>query len=307
MVSFPKTRELVEGLKALRPPSKDLGQHYLIDEDSLECAIGLSLPTEEDHILEVGAGPGTLTAHLLASGAKVTAVELEPVACDYLRGIFVEEINSGQLNLVEGDALEVTLPGDLSAVCANIPYQISSPLIERLVKHHRSGRGLRLIVLLLQEEFAERLGMGAGPASRGPLGINTAFEWRVEMAEKVPSHHFSPAPAIHSRLVRMTPLDSIPSLPPEVPEVNLKLARMIVSTCFAERRKKMRNRLRQTPKRIARVKGWHAARYRNAVKALLKKPEKAGLPTGWVEARPENLNVEVWLCIAAWVGALIEG
>ena len=112
---------------------------------------------------------------------------------------------------------------------------------------------------------------------------------------------FKPAPAIRSRLVRLRPLEGQYQLPSGVRAPNLKLARMIVRECFSERRKKMRNRITQIPKRIARVKGWYAKSYRATAKFVLRQDELSGLPTGWPDARPEQLSVADWLVLTSHI------
>ena len=300
-MEIPSSAGLIDRLVSLQKQDKKLGQHYLVNDDFIDEAISFADLSENDVVLEIGPGPGSLTAKLLETKAKVVAIELDEIACEHLRFNFSVPISNGQLTLIEGDVLQQKLPAELTSVVANIPYQISSPLIEQLVKHHRSGRGLNSITLLLQDEFATRLCMSEGPASRGPLGINSAFEWNIVRGSKVPPHAFSPAPKIHSRIVHLSPLLEAIKLEKSAPTANLKLARQIVSTCFLERRKMMRNRLQTTPKRISRVKGWYGKNYRAAAKKLLSQGETIGLPTGWQEARPEKLNVEMWLTIAAWM------
>jgi len=304
-MSYADTASLIESLIAVKNPTKKLGQHYLKDDEVLAAAVELGGVGKGDVVLEVGSGPGTLTAHLLNSGAKVVAVEIDAEACSHLRGVFAQAIESGDLTLLNGDALAIQFPADITHVVANIPFQISSPLIDRLLKHHRSGRGLTAIVLLLQDEFATRLAMLDGPSSRGPLGITTAFEWRVEAMQIVHSHAFTPAPAVHSRLVRLTPLQGY-EMPDDMAVPNLKLARMVVRECFGERRKKMRNRITVIPKRIARVKGWYAKAWRAAAKAVLRQEHFSALPTGWYEARPEQLSTTDWLVLVAHIEACKE-
>jgi len=299
-VHLQKTTELVESLLLRRVADKELGQHFLIEDSILERTIELAGLGSEDHVLEVGPGPGVLTQRLLATGAKVTAIEIDPIACEHLR----DSIQHENLTLIEGDALKAKLPLDLSAVVANIPYQISSPLIEKLSQHQRQYFGLERIVILLQEEFAIRLSMNAGIASRGSLGMTVAMEWTTQMDLKVGPQAFKPQPSIHSRLVKLEPHDPFKEMGAEIPEPDKRLARLIVSTAFEERRKKMRNRLMQAPKRIARVKGWHASGYRDVAKKLIASPQREGLPLGWLDARPEQLDLYFWLALAGWLQEL---
>ncbi len=301
-VHLQETKELVESLLLRRSADKELGQHFLIEESILDRAIELAQLSAEDHVLEIGPGPGVLTQRLLATGAKVTAIEIDPVACEHLRECMKHE----NLTLVEGDALKAKLPLDLSAVVANIPYQISSPLIERLSQHQRQYFGLQRIIMLLQEEFAIRLSMNAGIASRGSLGMTVAMEWTTQMDLKVGPQAFKPQPKIHSRLVKLVPNDPFKEMENGIPKPDKRLARLIVSTAFGERRKKMKNRLLQAPKRIARVKGWHASGYRTAAKKLIASPQKKGLPLGWLDARPEQLDLHFWLALAGWLQELYD-
>ena len=295
------TAALIEQLLSLKSPSKEFGQHYLHDDSVLSRAVELGNVGKGDVVLEIGSGPGTLTAHLLNNGVKVHAVEIDPESCTHLRQVFSQEIANGQLELFEGDALQIDWSSEITSIVANIPYQISSPLIERILNHHRSGRRLQTVVLLLQDEFASRLAMLDGPSNHGPLGITTAFEWEIEADQIVQSDAFTPAPSIRSRLVRLRPLEEAYQLPSGVATPNLKLARMIVRECFSERRKKMRNRITQIPKRIARVKGWYAKSYRAAAKSALRQEELPGLPTGWPDARPEQLSIEDWLVLTSHI------
>ena len=306
-MAMPNTNSLIDLLVSIRSPDKELGQHYLHDDSVLEKAVELGGVSKGDVVLEIGSGPGTLTAHILKTGAAVHAIEIDPESCSHLEHVFQTEINEGKLTLTHGDVLEVELPSQFTHVIANIPYQISSPLIEKLLNRHRSGRQIETIVLLLQDEFASRLAMLDGPASHGPLGITTAFEWEVYADQIVHSHSFKPAPKVNSRLVKMVPRENPHELPSNIQMPSLKLARMVVRECFQERRKKMRNRLTQIPKRIARAKGWYAKSYRAAAKSVIRQEDLCGLPTGWAEARPEQFGVVDWLILVSHLEAQKEG
>ena len=133
-----KARRLVDALRALQPTKKALGQHFLVHDDILERTVAWSGVTEEDHVMEIGPGPGVLTEVLLAQGCRVTAIELDEGACGHLRAVFSTAIDDGRLVLIEGDALRVRWPDDITRVVANIPYQISSPLIDVITRQHRN-------------------------------------------------------------------------------------------------------------------------------------------------------------------------
>ena len=87
-------RQLVDRLRAYQPPNTDLGQHFLIDDEMLKRMIKIVEINEQDHILEIGPGPGTLTQHLLATGATVTAIELDDGPVLHLDNVFSEQQNN---------------------------------------------------------------------------------------------------------------------------------------------------------------------------------------------------------------------
>ena len=151
--------------------------------------------SSQDHVLEIGAGPGVLTEALLNSNSKVTAIEIDTVAVKHLREVFAPEIEQGKLEIVEGDALEVKWPQDISKVIANIPYQISSPLIDKLTRYIREQKdnSLDMVLLLVQEEFGERLVMEY-ESDVGSLGMTALLDWESQIIKKVSPHNFSPNP-----------------------------------------------------------------------------------------------------------------
>ena len=302
------TRRLVDLLLDRQRPDKELGQHFLLDLKVLNRAVELAAISSSSHVLEIGPGPGTLTQRLVAAGARVTAIEIDEIACEHLRRTRGEEIDSGRLNLVEGDALHIEWPKDITHVVSNPPYQISSPLLAKVDRWQSAARNrgdepLAAVVVLLQEEFAQRMAMVEGPASRGPLGMQTAFHWSCELDASVPPHAFAPHPAIHSRLVRLTPRNLAADLGIDV---DVRLVKRMVDEAFLERRKKVKNRLKRPPKRIERVPGWHRARWRDAVSALLGKPELEGVRDDWTEVRPDELEPAEWLLIGAELGRYIH-
>ena len=273
-----RATDLVARLQARQANDKTLGQHFLIEEAHLEAIVALAGDLEGHVVLEIGPGPGTLTEHLLRSGAIVHAIEIDAVAVEHLRETFAEAIASRTLVLHEGDALTTPWPDRIDAVVSNIPYQISSPLIDVLEKHRRRHSAPDVVVLLVQEEFAERLTL-ATPADRGSLGVCTALGWSSTMDRRVPPGSFRPPPAVMSRVCVLRPID----LPPEVDH---RLVRQTVHAAFHHRRRKLRTSLQRPPRRLSRLPGWHATRWKHAVASLA---EDAVL-----DLRPEDLTVEEW-------------
>ena len=261
-------RVLIERLRMRQDNIKSLGQHFLNNEEVLDETMNLSNITPDDHVIEIGPGPGGLTERLLDTGCTLTAIELDSGACEFLRD------NFPSLNLIEGDALQIKWPA-ANKVVANIPYQISSPLIDVITRNP----SIEEVVILVQEEFAERL-VVEWESDKGSLGMCTMMDWDCTFEMRVGPHCFTPSPQVHSRLVTMTRIES--------PE-NSKLAKMLIRQAFAQRRKKIRNTLSRAPKRIARVSGWHAKAYRDAMQSI---------DCDFFDERPEDLELEDWLELA---------
>lgn len=261
-------RVLIDRLRMRKDNVKALGQHFLNNEEILDETMRLADISSEDHVIEIGPGPGVLTERLLESGCALTSIEIDTEVCEFLRD------NFPTLDLIEGDALQVNWP-KANKVVANIPYQISSPLIDIITRN----RSIEYVVLLVQEEFAERL-VVEWESDRGSLGMCTMLDWDCTFEMRVGPHCFTPSPQVHSRLVTMKRKDS---------PANSKLAKLLIRQGFAERRKKLRNTLSKAPKRIARVSGWHAKAYRDAMQSI-----------DWdlLEERPEDLDIEDWLDLA---------
>ena len=276
-------RELVDRLRAYQPPNTDLGQHFLIDDAMLERMVAIAGVNKDDHILEIGPGPGTLTQYLLKTGAKVTAIEIDDAPVLHLDEAFREEQNTKQLILHHDDALNAAWPSDITKVVANIPYQISSPLIEKLTRHIKEHEGvLQQVVLMVQHEFGQRLSMNH-PADVGSLGMTVALDWDVTEHHMVPPHHFSPQPAVQSQVIELCPHNKVFS-------VDKRLVRQTIHHAFEQRRKKIRSTLRRAPKRISRIKGWHAQRWKDAMQSLQE--------LEMMDARPEELTLDDWVQLA---------
>jgi len=280
-------RLLIDLLLDHRPAIHSLGQHFLHDESILNEAISLcsdaDVPIDEkSHVIEIGPGPGCLTLHLLRTKCQITAIEIEEEAIKHLHRNFKQEISDNKLAIYHGDALKITWP-KATHIVANIPYQISSPLIEKISRIPKDERP-KCIVLLVQQEFSEKLSMQAGPDSVGSLGLTTSLDWNVGLGSIVPPHCFVPSPKVHSRLIRLTPRNDAPGN-----DFNRKLHRIVVRHVFEHRRRKVRSRLKETPKRIQRVSGWYKSRWKQAIRSLEENP-----PLDF-DARPDEISANAWI------------
>ena len=274
-------------------PSKALGQHYLVDDEVIERSIRLteefdSPLSTDSHVLEVGPGPGSLTLALLRSQSRVTAIEIDKQSVEHLDRVFRESKES--LDIEEADAVSERWPEGITHIISNLPYQISSPIVDRITKYH-SSEPIQLSILLVQEEFAQRMAMFSAPYDVGPLGLNLWLDFDVSMDRRVSPSSFSPSPRVQSRLVVLKPATR-----PEAEGTNRQLFRIITRHCFANRRRKMRTLLSKPPSRISRVSGWHRDRWKESASKLISMGHP-GLEDGWADLRPENLEPKDWIKI----------
>ena len=212
----------------------DRDQHFLVDDRVLDRLPGY-LPGDADrsHVLEVGGGAGALTDRLRSMADHLTVLERDPALAAFLEREFAEDVESGKLTVVEGDALEFELP-EFTASVSNLPYGVSSEIAFRLLPERRPT------VLMFQREFAERMAADPGDDEYGRLSVTAGHYADVEIVEPVPKEAFSPAPAVESAVVRTTPRQ--PDY--EVPDDERFMA--LVRAVFTQRRKTMRNAIRNT-------------------------------------------------------------
>ena len=173
---------------------RSLGQNFLINEAPIQKSVEFSETLglgNVSNVLEVGPGPGTLTSAILNTGADVTAIEISSDACDFL----ATELTHPNLCLVNGDALALQWPDNLTHVIANIPYGISSPILSKIQDYHQKSP-LQGICLLVQREFGNRMAMKTPPKDRGPLGISLWLDFDCSIVMEVPRSCFRPQPEV---------------------------------------------------------------------------------------------------------------
>ena len=219
-------------------PNKRLGQHFLTDQGILGRIADALDPQPGETVIEVGPGHGSLTEILLARGAQVIAIEKDRALAEQLR----YRLSATGCQVVTGDALELDWH-ELSRypiadcrerfkVVGNIPYNITSPLIEKALTPPLPER----IVFLVQLEVAQRLAATPGNKIYGGLSIGVQTQCRVEQLFTVQPGSFRPAPKVKSALVRLTPLTEPMVRPAEVAPL-----RAFVTACFSKRRKQLHN------------------------------------------------------------------
>ena len=212
----------------------EFDQHFLIDDRVLDrIPTYISENTDTTHILEIGAGTGALTDRLLAVGDTVTVVERDSTLAAFLREEFTAMIDDDRLTVIEGDALEVTLPGFTTCI-SNLPYGISSEILFKLLPS-----GCPLIVMV-QREFGERMAADPGTDTYGRLSVSAQHYAAVEVIETVPPTAFAPEPAVQSALIRAEPRE------PEYTVTDETFFLRFVKAIFTQRRKTVRNAIRNT-------------------------------------------------------------
>ena len=221
-------------------PTKQKGQNFVIDANTVRRIVRESRITGSDVVLEVGPGLGSLTLALLEVAERVTAVEID----DKLAGLLEETIaerapgQAQNFTLVHADALRITeLPGPPpSALVANLPYNISVPVLLHLMALLPSlQRGL----VMVQAEVADRLAAGPGTKAYGVPSVKAAWYADVRRAGSIGRNVFWPAPNVDSGLVAWTHRE------PPTTTVSREQVFAVVDAAFAHRRKALRGALRE--------------------------------------------------------------
>jgi len=260
------------GAERLRP-RKSLSQNFLTDPEALDAIVTAAELHPGDNVVEIGPGLGVLTRRLLAAGASVLAVELDPRLAEYLRR---ELYGVDRFELIEADALSLHprefFPEHPIKVVANIPYHITSPLLHAFLEGDRPPA---VTVLLVQLEVAERV--AAPPGRMSYLSVFAQNVATAEVVARVPAHAFEPAPAVDSAILRLRRREdpAVPVGPAREPFYR------VVQAGFRQRRKQVHNGLSR-----------ELTVERELVEAALVACGVDG------ERRPQTLSVDEWACLA---------
>lgn len=227
-------RELAAALDL--KPSKSLGQNFVIDSNICTKIVRTAGVTKDDIALEIGPGLGSLTLALLNSAASVVAVEIDHRLVTQLSITVAEHYEHPEnLTVIKGDALTlVDLPVQPTVLVANLPYNVSVPVLLHLLERFPT---LRTGVVMVQAEVADRLASSPGTKEYGIPSVKAAWWAEVKGAGSVSRSVFWPAPNVDSKLVsftrRATPGD----------ELLRKKTFAIIDGAFAQRRKMLRSAL----------------------------------------------------------------
>jgi len=208
-------------------PTKSRGQNFLVDDTVAEREIDYLQLLPGETVLEIGPGLGVLTTRLVPRAAKVIAIELDHSIASYVRSEYQEKVE-----LVEADALEVKWPR-FDRFISNIPYNISSPLIFKLLDQE-----FKTAVIMVQKEFADRMVATADTDDYSRLSVSVYYRAKAEMMEKVSRNRFWPEPEVDSAVIRLTPRPAPFRVKDE------RLFHKLVEALFLQRRKKISTVLR---------------------------------------------------------------
>jgi 16S rRNA (adenine1518-N6/adenine1519-N6)-dimethyltransferase len=216
-------------------PRKRFAQHWLNSPEILHKIVAAAELRSDDQVLEIGPGTGNLTEMLLPWVRSLIAVEIDRDLCRKLRHKFKHKDN---FELIEADLLEIPLPEAPNKVVANIPYNITSPILHKLLgKIYQPVAQFDRIVLLVQKEIGDRLTATPDTKAYNALSIRTQYLADCEYICDVPPKAFTPPPKVSSAVVSIMPRS------PVLPAQNPKLLDTLISLGFATRRKMLHNNL----------------------------------------------------------------
>lgn len=223
---------------------KKFGQNFLIDTHVLDKIIDASGVTEDDFVLEIGPGIGTMTQYLCERAREVVAVEIDknliPILSDTLKNYSnVTVINEDILKLDICKLAEEKNQGKPIKVVANLPYYITTPIIMGLFESYVP---IDSITIMVQKEVAERMQEKPGSKEYGALSLAVQYYAKPEIVANVPPNCFMPRPNVGSAVIRLTRHEK-----PPVEVEDEKLMFRIIRASFNQRRKTLANGLNNSP------------------------------------------------------------
>lgn len=225
------------------PATKRLGQNFLVNQGVVDHIIDALAPQQSETIIEIGPGRGALTARLIDRVGRLIAVEFDRDLIAPLQSAFASKQN---FKLIAKDALEVDFcaviqPAKEARVVANLPYNISTAILQRMIVQRRC---LREMVLMLQREVVDRITASPGSKERGYLSVLVEAYCETEKLFDVAPGSFRPVPKVWSSVLRLRcrPRTDLPK--------DEGLFWQLVSAGFAQKRKTILNNLRSAPEEL---------------------------------------------------------
>lgn len=247
-------------------PRRAFGQNFVSDPNTVRRIARMANVGPNDHVVEIGAGLGSLTLALAETGARITAIEIDHGIAPVLRDVVKELPN---VSVVVGDALEldwneIILPGSKAVVVANLPYNVATPLVADLLD---AIPQISRFVVMVQKEVALRLASSVGSSDYGAISVKVAYWATARVLGDVSPSVFIPRPKVTSSIIEITRRET-PAVGPHIaPQQLFK----VIRTGFGQRRKMLRRSL-----------------------AAIATPENFVLAGVSPEARPEELDVHQW-------------
>ncbi len=253
-------------------PSRALGQNFLGDPNTARRIVRLAEVGPGDHVVEVGAGLGSLTLALADAGAAVTAIEADR----HLVPVLQRLVEPAGVQVVHADATSLRWPELLAgaprwALVANLPYNVAVPIVLRVLDE---APAVQRLLVMVQREVAERLAAGPGSKAYGGVSVHVSYWAEARIVGRVPATVFVPRPNVESALVSFRRLAE-PAVDPA--RVGPDRLFAVVRAGFAQRRKMLRRSL-----------------------AGVVAPDAFAAAGVSPEARAEQLDVEAWGRLAAW-------
>jgi 16S rRNA (adenine1518-N6/adenine1519-N6)-dimethyltransferase len=222
-------------------PSRALGQNFVVDANTVRRIARLAEVGHGDHVLEIGAGLGSLTLALVETGAQVTALEIDRRLVPILRSV----VEATDAVVVEGDALTINWSRLLSeragdaewVLVANLPYNIAVPVVMRVLEEAPT---VRRLLVMVQREVGERLAANPGESAFGSVSVRRDYFARAEVVGRVPASVFVPKPKVESTLVRLIRRPEV-AVDPSVVSAERLFA--LIRAGFAHRRQMLRRSL----------------------------------------------------------------
>lgn len=254
---------------------KRFGQNFLIDHGIIREIVRAVHPQKEDVIVEIGPGKGAITELLADACDNLSVIELDRDLVPWLKVKFEKHPN---FQLFQADALQFDFAQLITAdrplrIVGNLPYNISTPLIFHLLTYANKVRDMHF---MLQKEVVKRMAAQPGESAYGRLGIMVQYYCAVEDLFDVPPTSFDPAPKVDSAIVRLSPYAQLPCV-----ANNIKTLETLVNVAFQQRRKTLRNSLKQ----------------------LLSAEQMESLPVD-VGLRPEEISLPEYVAISNLLGDL---
>ena len=223
-------------------PKKQLGQNLLVNPEVLEIIVRAGELTDTDTAIEIGAGLGCLTDILARHAKRVIAVEVDELL---YKALAIQFSTDSHIQLLNADILKLELHSLLSCdterapttvkVIANLPYSITTPILWKLLDHHKQ---IHSCVLMMQKEVAERIVAEPGGKDYGALTIGVAYRTDATLIATLSPENFYPAPKVDSALLKLTMREN-----PRVRVENEEFFFKVVRTAFRTRRKMLKNTL----------------------------------------------------------------